>query len=130
MPIYEYPGYGNADLNSLYGIWDSYVPSSLSERDQDALLTKIREKRWSIYVAQAAKRFESWWTYCAEPKSTMMSSFDKETTPDTWKHNISIVIEQANLPPIGTFDRFLNAGSESLTFPRRAYGLAYIHAQP
>ncbi|KAL8707038.1 MAG: hypothetical protein Q9225_007863 [Loekoesia sp. 1 TL-2023] len=89
-----------ATTDGLYGIWDDFVPSNLTERDQAALLTKIREKRWSIYVAQAAKRFELWWTHCAEPKSTMMKSSDKETSPDTWKRNISMIIEKTNLPPI------------------------------
>ncbi|CAG8952851.1 hypothetical protein HYFRA_00007564, partial [Hymenoscyphus fraxineus] len=44
--------------DGLFGIWDARA--ELAENREDTL-GKIREKRWSIYIARAVERFEDWW---------------------------------------------------------------------
>ncbi len=55
--------------DGLFGIKDGFVPSDLSEAKRAELLTKMREKRWAVYVAKAAKRFEKWWETCVQPEA-------------------------------------------------------------
>ena len=52
--------------DGLFGIRDAFVPPNLSESDRASLLTKIREKRWAVYVAKATDRFKTWWEKCVE----------------------------------------------------------------
>lgn len=65
--------------DGLWNIWDSRADSDieLSSADHEALgarnekrlpederklkLSKIREKRWALFVARAVDRYESWW---------------------------------------------------------------------
>ena len=60
--------------DGIFGIWDSFVPSTRSEREQAEILLKIREKRWAIYVAKAASRFQTWWQASVEPGTGMLST--------------------------------------------------------
>ena len=90
-----------ATTDGLYGVWDRFVPSHLNERDHATLLTKIREKRWSIYVAQAAKRFESWWKNCVLPKGSTAQPGEKEESPSSWDNDVALQFSKSTLPPIG-----------------------------
>ena len=90
-----------ATTDGLYGIKDDFVPSSLDERSYATLLSKVREKRWSIFVAQAAKRFESWWQYCVEPKASTACALVLEVRPVAWTQTVTPEFSQINLPPIG-----------------------------
>lgn len=54
-----------------------------------------------IDVAQAAKRFESWWTHCVESDSTMIQAWEKGTGPDLWKSSVAQKVGKTSLPPIG-----------------------------
>jgi len=60
--------------DGLWGLWDSLagLPEQLKgsdekppkEKIQDkklAVLSKIREKRWALFVARAVERYEAWW---------------------------------------------------------------------
>lgn len=60
--------------DGLWGLWDSLAgpPEQLKASDgkapeekiQDkklAVLSKIREKRWALFVARAVERYEVWW---------------------------------------------------------------------
>lgn len=66
--------------DGLFGIWDSLVTDSkglafdsiplpagtnttkMTENDKrQILLSKLREKRWAIFVARAVDRYETWW---------------------------------------------------------------------
>jgi len=50
-----------ATSDQLFGICDSFAhPAPGAQREDD--LRRIREKRWEIYVARAAQRFEKWWS--------------------------------------------------------------------
>ena len=90
-----------ATTDGLYGFWDSFVPSHLNERDHAALLTKIREKRWSIYVAQAAKRFQAWWKNCILPKGSTAPPQEKEESPSSWDNDVALEFSKSTLPPLG-----------------------------
>lgn len=92
--------------DGLFGIWDSFVPSSRSEREQAEILLKIREKRWAIYVAKAASRFQTWWQASVEPGTGMLS-----TTELLVDYSIHLYVEEGdqllfskeNLPPLGMY---------------------------
>ena len=45
--------------DGLFGIWDA--KAELSDA-RDETLSKLREKRWLLYVARAVERFQTWWT--------------------------------------------------------------------
>jgi hypothetical protein len=48
--------------DGLFGIWESRASSDeYAGMKPEEALAKIREKRWSLYVARAAERFETWW---------------------------------------------------------------------
>ena len=48
--------YGHTD--GLFGIRDSSCEKAENKR---AALAALREKRWSLFVARAAERFQEWW---------------------------------------------------------------------
>lgn len=64
-----------AYTDGAFGLFDSRAPGSEESvaGDQAATikrleaLAQIREKRWALYVARAADRFETWWTYVLTP---------------------------------------------------------------
>ncbi|KAI9838829.1 MAG: hypothetical protein M1819_004035 [Sarea resinae] len=48
--------------DGLFGLSDSLAAAvTEDEREREAALAKIAEKRWAVYVARAADRFERWW---------------------------------------------------------------------
>ncbi len=94
-----------ATRNGLFGIWDSFVPAIGSDREQAEVLLKIREKRWAVYVAKAASRFEKWWQTSIQPGSLMVQQTDLTKSDskiadaaygdDHWNFT------KDNLPPLG-----------------------------
>ncbi len=66
--------------DGLWGIWDSLVTDSkgysldptgihsdnekakmTEDEEKKMMLSKLREKRWAIFVARAVDRYEAWW---------------------------------------------------------------------
>ena len=90
-----------ATTDGLYGIKDAYASSAANESSRASRLTKIREKRWSIYVVQAVKRFELWWANCIEPRGYLPQPLKSATKPIWWKERLT-PFSKSNLPPIGT----------------------------
>lgn len=92
--------------DGLFGIWNSFVPPTQSQREQAAILLKIREKRWAIYVAKAASRFEKWWQTSIEPGAGMLSragllnGYSKHLDADT---DEQLHFSKENLPPLGMY---------------------------
>ena len=89
-----------ATNDGLFGIRDEFVPKGQNEQQHAETLLKIREKRWAIYVAKAAKRFEKWWQVCVEPGVEMVQQraleqdrFDKNRNP--------LYFNKQTLPPLG-----------------------------
>ena len=92
--------------DGLFGIWDSFVPFTPSEEEKAEILLKIREKRWAIYVAKAASRFETWWQASVEPGTGMLSIAD--LLIDYSRHLYVDEGDQShfskeNLPPLGMY---------------------------
>ena len=44
--------------DGLFGLWDAKC--EVLENKEEAL-AKMREKRWTLYIARAVERFEDWW---------------------------------------------------------------------
>ena len=90
--------------DGLFGILDAFAPSSstANERQRIELLTKIREKRWAVYVAKAVKRFERWWEAVIEPNSQRLR---QREIPRIFKQKIHagsvLSFDLDNLPPLG-----------------------------
>lgn len=52
-----------SSTDGLFGIEDKFVRDSVPDGNSDripALLAKLAEKRWAIYVSRAVERFETW----------------------------------------------------------------------
>lgn len=94
-----------ATTDGLFGIKDSFVPAHLPQREQAAVLLKIREKRWAVYVAKAASRFETWWEKSIQPDARMLRQGDIDS--GAWKRNDAGRVDEVlpfppeNLPPLG-----------------------------
>lgn len=88
--------------DGLFGICDSFADTKVTAQEKAELLVKIREKRWAVYVARAAKRFEKWWTECVEPNAQMLKQTEIPTT-FTQKLHIGnwLDFNCDNLPPLG-----------------------------
>lgn len=118
-----------------FGINDAFADAGKSDQERAGLLTKIREKRWQVYVTKASKRFERWWTTCVEPieeRKRLLGrskvTFVFSQGPDVGER---LVWSKEYLPPLGEYHggglsicRFANPEN------RRDHGLACIHAQP
>lgn len=94
-----------ATSDGLFGIKDSIVPADLSPPDQAAVLLKLREKRWAVYVAKAASRFETWWEKSVQPDSRMLRQGDIASgawqRDDEARRGRVLPFTRDNLPPLG-----------------------------
>ena len=88
--------------DGLFGLQDDFVPSNATEQKQAEILTKIREKRWAIYVAKAVYRFQRWWEMVIEPNAQRLRQRDITTA---FKEKIetgrALSIDRDHLPPLG-----------------------------
>jgi hypothetical protein len=127
--------------DGAFDLWDSRVPSAPEGKEEDPqakntrleALSKIREKRWALYVARAAHRFETWWTsmLCTYENSQMLRQEDMRTAMFTrWTGEGKVQKwTPAMMPPLGMFlvrDQWTQC---LISFCRRAYGMACVHAQ-
>jgi hypothetical protein len=63
------------DVGYNDGLWEIYDSRARTETEgdsnTDSVLSKLREKRWALYVARAVDRYESWWnTMESDPLTT------------------------------------------------------------
>ena len=92
-----------ATQDGLFGIQDDFVPSTLNERSRANILTKIREKRWAVYVAKAVERFHRWWETTIEPNAQKLKQKDIPTVFRQQNHIGQILkLDEEHLPPLGT----------------------------
>lgn len=54
--------------DGLYGIFDRMAEGT---EQAEKVLSKMREKRWAIYVVQASRRFEAWFQSLERDSQTM-----------------------------------------------------------
>ena len=103
---------GYAD--GAFDLWDSRAPGTVESVANDEVarntrneaLSKIREKRWALYVARAVHRFETWWTkaLCTYEDSQMLRQSDM-TTKEFQDWTSAGKVQRwtpAMLPPLGT----------------------------
>ncbi|KAL6365630.1 hypothetical protein LRP88_01631 [Fusarium phalaenopsidis] len=70
----------------------------ISDNGKSLALSKLREKRWAIYVARAVDRYEAWWSCMFQLSETLSPAH--EAFPDTgdildWNNMV--------LPPLGKY---------------------------
>ena len=85
--------------DGLFGISDAFVPGDETKEQQAEILMKIREKRWAVFVAKAAQRFEAWWTACVQPQAVRMKQFslvDRNIT-----QGARLRFDADDVPPLG-----------------------------
>lgn len=94
--------------DGLFGINDAFADVGRSDQERAELLTKIREKRWQIYVTKASKRFERWWSTCVEPNDEETRLLRQSEIPLTFKRGPVVgerlTWHQNCLPPLGKFN--------------------------
>ncbi len=108
-----------AYTDGLFDLWDSKAPGTeesvandeVATRTRLDALSKIREKRWALYVARAVDRFEAWWlkvAYVRERNPKMLRQKDMETKTEwneSWPNNFLNVSPMRwttdMLPPVG-----------------------------
>ena len=91
---------GNTD--GLYGIRDDFVSSMAADRKTE-VLAKMREKRWCVYVTQAANRFEAYWHKCIQKDAQLIRQTDLELPymDNLLKKQGVLRFTRAYLPPLG-----------------------------
>ena len=88
--------------DGLFGICDNFADTKVTAQEKAELLVKIREKRWAVYVARAAKRFEKWWTEYVEPNAQMLKQTEIPTAlPQKLHIRNWLEFDCDNLPPLG-----------------------------
>ena len=88
--------------DGMFGLEDSFSNGRATERERTELLTKIREKRWAIYVARAAKRFQTWWESCVGPSAQMLKQkYIASALGPEMHHGPALLFDRDNLPPLG-----------------------------
>jgi hypothetical protein len=101
--------------DGAFDLWDSRAPGTAesvandetARNTRNEALSKIREKRWALYVARAVRRFELWWAkvlclyeqgQILEQKNMLgkvFQDFPIAGRVQTWTTNM--------LPPLGKF---------------------------
>lgn len=89
--------------DGLFGLFDSEAdkyPDSLNEAR-----VRIREKRWAVYTARAADRYQKWWSAClpmSQSHVTMQDlsagNYERLVQRDT-----KVVWSVDSMPPLGEF---------------------------
>lgn len=81
--------------------------ASIDHEERQVALSRVREKRWALYIARAADRYEAWWKSMSDGPT--LNEADIET-----KNSLSFsnfvdagdgkpIVTQDQLPPIGTY---------------------------
>lgn len=85
--------------DGLYGLFDRLADGA---DEPDKVKAKIREKRWAVYVVQAAQRFERWFQ-SIEKGDMMMTLQIMESEQYSNIHTASRALEftKDSLPPLG-----------------------------
>jgi hypothetical protein len=118
--------------DGLFGVWDAKAEMS---ETRDETLSKLREKRWALYIARAVERFETWWlkVLCPldnsqrlecksiDPNNVLFVQFPSKGSPIRWTMDM--------LPPLGmsTFRTILDM---RLIIARCFDGVAFFYVEP
>lgn len=71
-----------------------------------AALSKIREKRWALFLARAVDRYEAWWSCMQRPNDGLTEDDMRMPRTDKYELFVSsdrdiIAWDASNLPPLG-----------------------------
>lgn len=99
--------------DGLWGIWDDRLEHHyLSAEEHAQGLAKLKEKRWSIYLARAVHRYGAWWTSMGitplteqdthSTHGSRYATFTRLSNAKQWT--------PGNMIPIGTSDTHLVDG--------------------
>ena len=63
--------------DGLFGLWDR-MAEKVAEENKNEAISKLREKRWSLFLARAVERFEAWWVkgLCAKEDARRLTCSD------------------------------------------------------
>lgn len=86
--------------DGLFGISDQLA--SLSSKGDKGLAT-VREKRWAVYVARAADRFESWWDICVPARKPRLRQRDIAAPNFQKCLDDQQPLDCITIPPLGEF---------------------------
>lgn len=90
-----------ATTDGLFGISDDFA-SKLSDSSRTKMVVRLREKRWAVYVARAADRFETWWETCIPSTQQRLKQTDVTGVGNFhWTPEIGRPMEFTNTPPLG-----------------------------
>lgn len=111
--------------DGLFGIWDSRADGAITtagngeveehvrpdgdvpdDEEKRKALSKIREKRWALFVARAVDRYEAWWNSLTggrpltekdmeQSRTTAYEAFGLRKDQSYW--------QKEGLPPLGTY---------------------------
>ena len=127
------------DVGYCHGLWGIADPGENSKAPEVSLdvMSRLREKRWAVYLARAVDRYEAWWASRGSESVTLRSmgmrgSVAYEMFP-LERTGASMVWDENMLVPLGK--RIGQAVKHDepgvlLTLPRCPYGLAHPHAEP
>jgi len=90
-----------ATNDGLFGIRDRFADEIHDPKARAEFLLKIREKRWAVYVAKAAERFDAWWQYAIEISGKMQCLQDLSQLSATINNAKPFGPMKDSLPPIG-----------------------------
>ena len=87
--------------NGLYGLNDDLVPADASNDGKALILSRIREKRWAVYVTVATLRFESYFR-SIQPQSVMItqSQFEQDSYEEIINKGKPLAFSRDDLPPL------------------------------
>ncbi|KAL9115949.1 MAG: hypothetical protein Q9227_000317 [Pyrenula ochraceoflavens] len=94
-----------SEKDHLFGIHDAAADVFPSQRDE--AITKVREKRWAVYVTRAVDRFQKWFDVCVQEYPvgrrgplTMEEVFAKDTLERAVTAGATAKIDRTNMPPL------------------------------
>jgi hypothetical protein len=95
----------------LHGPEEGALPESGPAMDDTtkkrlAVLSKIREKRWAIFLARAVDRYEAWWASMQRPGTVLTETDFSDRGSKTYDRFVSaddhlLAWDASNLPPLG-----------------------------
>ncbi|KAF5653917.1 large-conductance mechanosensitive channel protein, partial [Fusarium heterosporum] len=93
--------------DGLWGIWDTRSDGNIqvrengdviehpfsadcapSDEDRAKSLSKLREKRWALYVARAANRYEAWWDSLAREHPPLTEGDMRDLNSPFFGHSV------------------------------------------
>lgn len=98
-------------------------------------MIRVREKRWQVFVARAAFRFEEWWRVCVPNRfggswapELRITTIEERGTSEWPRQAFGLTdwLDADKLPPLGKLSLLGLTLANSI---RRHYGLACLHAQ-